>query len=228
MRIEAQGVLFDLDGTLVDSAGDLGAAADQLRTERGLPPLGIDRYRSMAGAGARGMLGVAFGITPDHPDFIDLREEFFQNYERRLTVLTRSFEGVAELIAVLQAHGLRWGVVTNKPSRFSVPLTRALPELGSSGALVSGDTTPHTKPHPAPLIEGARMLGLAPAACVYVGDDERDIVAGRAAGMSTVAACYGYLGQGADTAQWGADATIDAPLSLLSLLGLVYSKAGLK
>lgn len=228
MRVEPRGVLFDLDGTLVDSAGDLGAAADQLRTDRGLHPLGIDRYRSMAGAGARGMLGVAFGITPEHPDFGSLREEFFRNYELRLTVLTRTFDGVPELIAALQARGLRWGVVTNKPSRFSVPLTRALPVFDSSGALVSGDTTPHTKPHPAPLIEGARRLGVAPSDCVYVGDDERDVVAGRAAGMKTVAARYGYLGQGADTTQWGADAAIDTPLSLLSVLGLVYCGAGLK
>lgn len=228
MRPDVRGVLFDLDGTLVDSAGDLGAAADQLRIDRGMPGLGLAAYRSMAGAGARGMLGVAFGITPDHADFAGLREEFFQHYERRLTMLTRPFDGVAELVATLNAHGLSWGVVTNKPARFSEPLTRAMPEFRSSGALVSGDTTPHTKPHPAPLYEGARLLGLAPTSCVYVGDDARDIVAGRAAGMMTVAANYGYLGPDAQTTQWGADAVIDAPLSLLSVLGLVYSAAGLK
>ncbi|WP_326533427.1 HAD-IA family hydrolase [Pseudorhodoferax sp.] len=228
MPAELKAVLFDLDGTLVDSASDLGAAADQLRTDRGLPPLGLASYRSMAGAGARGMLGVAFGITPDHPDFPLLREEFFQKYERRLTELTRPFEGVAALVEQLGASGLRWGVVTNKPSRFSEPLTRGMALFASSGVLVSGDTTPYTKPHPAPLLEAARVLGVEPGACVYVGDDARDIVAGQAAGMMTVAACYGYLGQSADTAQWGADAAIDAPMDLLSVLALATAQTGLK
>nr|WP_145546131.1 HAD-IA family hydrolase [Variovorax boronicumulans] len=224
---ELKAVLFDLDGTLVDSAGDLGAAADQLRTDRGLPPLGLAAYRAMAGAGARGMLGVAFGMAPDHPDFPLLREEFFQNYERRLTQLTRPFDGVVPLVEKLHARGLRWGVVTNKPSRFSVPLTAGMALFARSGVLVSGDTTPYTKPHPAPLLEAARVLEVDPAACIYVGDDARDIVAGRAAGMATVAACYGYLGP-VDTAEWGADAAIDAPLGLLSVLDLAIEPNGLK
>lgn len=227
MRAELRAVLFDLDGTLVDSAGDLGAAADQLRTDRGLPALGLAGYRAMAGAGARGMLGVAFGITPDHPDFPALREEFFQVYERRLTELTRPFDGVAALVEGLLARGLCWGVVTNKPSRFSEPLTRGMALFSSSGVLVSGDTTPHAKPHPAPLLAAAQALGVPPSACVYVGDDARDIVAGKAAGMATVAACYGYLGQGADPAAWGADARIDAPLDLFSVLALETAPSGL-
>lgn len=228
MPADCKAVLFDLDGTLVDSAPDLGAAADELRAARGLPALGLPSYRAMAGAGARGMLGVAFGITPDHPEFPDLREAFFQNYERRLTVLTRPFDGVLPLLAGLQARGLRWGVVTNKPSRFAAPLTRAMDWFAGSAVLVSGDTTPFTKPHPGPLLEAARVLDMDPSSCVYVGDDARDIVAGKAAGMATVAACYGYLGPAADTAQWGADATIAAPLDLLSVLDLAMSPGGLK
>lgn len=228
MRSEIHAVLFDLDGTLVDSAGDLGAAADRLRTDRGLPALGLDRYRSMAGAGARGMLGVALGITPDDPTFPDLREEFFRNYEARLTHLTRPFEGVEDLIRRLRDRGLPWGVVTNKAERFSVPLTRAIALFDSAGVLVSGDTTPHAKPHPAPLLEAARVLGVAPEFCLYVGDDERDVLAGRAAGMATVAACYGYLGESARPAQWGADAVIDVPMDLLPLLDLAMPAAGLK
>ncbi|AEG92457.1 candidate phosphoglycolate phosphatase [Ramlibacter tataouinensis TTB310] len=211
-------MLFDLDGTLIDSAPDLGAAADQMRTDRGLASLPLERYRPMAGAGARGMLGIAFGMGPEHPDFPAMREEFFRNYERRMTQLTYAFQGVAELIAALQHRGLAWGVVTNKSMRFTGPLTRAMPLFAGARAVVGGDSTPHAKPHPAPLLEAARQLGLPPAACVYVGDDERDIVAGRAAGMPTVAATYGYLGSNADTVAWGADARIGSPLDLLPLL----------
>ncbi len=211
-------VLFDLDGTLIDSAPDLGAAADQLRTDRGLPSLPLEAYRPLAGAGARGMLGVAFGMTPDHPEYEALREEFFVNYERRMTRLTRAFDGIAEMLESLVACGLAWGVVTNKSMRFAGPLTRQMPLFATAGAVVGGDSTPHAKPHPAPLLEGARLLGLGPQQCLYVGDDERDIVAGRAAGMSTVAALYGYLGSQTDVAAWGADACIEMPLTLLDLL----------
>lgn len=211
-------VLFDLDGTLIDSAPDLGAAADQMRLDRGLPSLPYERYRPMAGAGARGMLGEAFGVTPEHPEFAALREEFFRNYERRLTQATTVFEGVPELLEQLLGRRLRWGVVTNKSARFTEPLTRAMPLFGSASAIVSGDTTPHAKPHPEPLFEAARRLGVAPDRCIYVGDDERDITAGLAAGMGTVAASYGYLGQRADTARWGAHAEIKSPLQLLQWL----------
>jgi phosphoglycolate phosphatase len=215
-QIEA--VLFDLDGTLIDSAPDLGAAADKMRTDRGLPSLPLADYRPMAGAGARGMLGVAFGLTPEDPRFADLKEEFFRNYEACMTERTYAFEGVAELIRSLDRAGLGWGVVTNKSQRFTLPLTRQMPLFGTAKTIVSGDTTPHAKPHPAPLLEAARQLGLDPARCVYVGDDERDIVAGRAAGMPTVAAAYGYLGAKGDTLAWKADATIGSPDELLNLL----------
>jgi N-acetyl-D-muramate 6-phosphate phosphatase len=211
-------VLFDLDGTLIDSAPDLGAAADKLRTDRGLPSLPYQDYRPMAGAGARGMLQVAFGMTPEHPDFLSLREEFFVNYEACMTERTYAFEGVGELIEQLTRRQLVWGVVTNKSKRFTEPLTRAMPLFASARAVVSGDTTPHSKPHPEPLLEAARRLALAPERCLYVGDDERDIVAGHAAGMRTVAATYGYLGQKTDVASWGAHARINSPLGLLQLL----------
>jgi N-acetyl-D-muramate 6-phosphate phosphatase len=211
-------VLFDLDGTLIDSAPDLGAAADAMRLKRGLPSLPLENYRHMAGAGARGMLGIAFGIAPGHADFAALREEFFAAYEQCMTERTHAFDGVADLIAQLSSRRIPWGVVTNKAARFAVPLTQTMPLFATSGALVCGDTTPYAKPHPAPMFEAARRLGLPPQHCVYVGDDERDIVAGLAAGMATVAATYGYLGARADTSQWGAHATIDAPLDLLTLL----------
>lgn len=215
---QAQAVLFDLDGTLIDSAPDLGAAADRMRVERGLPSLPLERYRPMAGAGARGMLGVAFGITPDDPDFADLREEFFRNYENCMTQRTYAFDGVPELIAQLVTLGLRWGVVTNKAMRFTGPLTRGMSLFATAAAVVAGDSTPHAKPHPAPLLEAARQLDLSPSQCIYVGDDERDVVAGLAAGMGTVAARYGYLGSNADASLWGAHAHIENPLDLLPLL----------
>ena len=211
-------VLFDLDGTLIDSAPDLGAAADQMRLNRGLLSLPSADYRPMAGSGARGMLGVAFGITPDHEDFEIFKEEFFRNYEACMTERTYAFDGVVDLIAKLDQAGLKWGVVTNKSERFALPLTRAMTFFKTAQTIVGGDTTPHAKPHPAPLLEAARRIGVAPEKCVYVGDDERDIIAGRAARMSTVAAAYGYLGASHETAHWKADATIQTPGQLLQLL----------
>lgn len=219
MWTQIRAVLFDLDGTLIDSAPDLGAAADKMRIDRGLPSLPYESYRPMAGAGARGMLGVGFGLTPESPEFPAMREEFFQNYERCMTQRTYAFEGVAELIVSLQAASMVWGVVTNKSMRFTDPLTRQMPLFASAGAIVSGDTTPHAKPHPAPLLEAAARMGLSPQHCIYVGDDERDIIAGKAAGMKTVAACYGYLGESSETAHWQADAQINSPMELLKLLG---------
>ena len=213
-----EAVLFDLDGTLIDSAPDLGAAADQMRTDRGLPPLPLERYRPMAGAGARGMIGVAFGLTPEDPGYNALREEFMANYERCMTARTYAFAGIPELIEQLLQRDLAWGVVTNKIERFTLPLTGAMPLFASAGAIVGGDTTPHPKPHPAPLFEAARRLGLEPQRCLYVGDDERDIVAGLAAGMGTVAATYGYLGAQGDVSAWGAHASINSPTELLQLL----------
>ena len=213
-----QAVLFDLDGTLIDSAPDLGAAADKLRTDQGLPSLPLERYRPLAGAGARGMLKVAFDMDPTHADYEELREAFFRNYEAAMTVRTYAFDGVPELLTHLQNQGLRWGVVTNKMARFTDPLTQAMPLFSSASVIISGDTTPHAKPHPEPLFEAARRLGLSPSHCVYVGDDERDIVAGRAAGMPTVAANYGYLGEKTDVAAWQADWQIQTPLELLQIL----------
>lgn len=211
-------VLFDLDGTLIDSAPDLGAAADKMRTDRGLPSLPLDHYRAMAGAGARGMLGIAFSMTPDHPEFPAMREEFFVNYENCMTQRTYAFEGVMEMIGELGRLGLPWGVVTNKAMRFTLPLTRQMSLFASAAAVVCGDTTPHAKPHPAPLLEAARQMQIEPSRCIYVGDDERDIAAGLAAGMPTVAATYGYLGSNANTMAWGAHARIESPFDLLPLL----------
>jgi phosphoglycolate phosphatase len=215
-----QAVLFDLDGTLIDSAPDLGAAVDKMRVARGMSSLPLSHYRHMAGAGARGMIALAFGWTPDHPEYEQLKEEFFVNYESCMTERTFAFQGVAELIQSLERMQMLWGVVTNKSKRFAEPLTQAMPLFANAAVVISGDTTPHAKPHPAPLLEAAKRLGVDPAACVYVGDDERDIVAGHAAQMKTVAATYGYLGAQSDVTQWQAHAQIDSPEQLLKLLNV--------
>ena len=216
--VAVQAVLFDLDGTLIDSAPDLGAAADKMRVDRGMLSLPLASYRPMAGAGARGMLSIAFDMTPDHVDFGVFREEFFSNYEQCMTQRTYVFDGVQELIASLDVLGMPWGVVTNKSARFTEPLTRAMPLFKSARTVISGDTTPYAKPHPEPLFEAARRMAVDPVRCLYVGDDERDIVAGLAAGMGTVAAAYGYLGQETDLSKWCAHATINSPQALLQLL----------
>lgn len=220
MQRSIRAILFDLDGTLIDSAPDLGAAADQMRVARGLPSLPMADYRPFAGSGARGMLRVAFGMQPEDAEFPTMREEFFQNYERRMTQDTTVFDGVSDMLASIVARQLHWGVVTNKSKRFTEPLSRQMALFASAGAVVSGDTTPHAKPHPEPLLEAARRIGVAPQDCVYVGDDERDIIAGRAAGMHTVAAVYGYLGEKQSVAHWEADDVINSPHELLKRLKL--------
>ena len=213
-------VLFDLDGTLIDSALDLALAADEMRVARGLPSLPAAVYRASAGSGARGMLAVAFGLTPHHQDFAALREEFLDRYERRLTRLTRPFEQVEELLATLNHRGVAWGVVTNKHRRFTLPLAPTMPMFRRPGGIVSGDSTPYSKPHPTPILEAMRQLDVEAGDCLYVGDDERDMLAGRAAGVATVAAGYGYLGPDASIERWPADAVIHRPADLLKLIDL--------
>ncbi|MFG6431232.1 HAD family hydrolase [Roseateles sp. LYH14W] len=211
-------VLFDLDGTLIDSAEDLARAANAMRAKRGLTPLPLAQYRPHGGSGARGMLGQAFAIGPGQSGYDELKREFLDRYEALMYDSTHPFAGIAAELAGLAAVGLAWGVVTNKAERFALPLTTAL-RLGAQ-AVVGGDTTGHAKPHPAPLLEAARRLGVAPQACLYVGDDERDVIAGRAAGMTTAVAAWGYLGPEADHSRWGADIVLTEPGELLKQLGL--------
>lgn len=218
MRRVRPAVLFDLDGTLIDSAPDLAGAANDLRAEHGLPPLPYERLRPMVGSGARGMVGVAFGRSPGDEGFDALRTAFLARYETRMLQLTRVFDDMQPVLAALEAAAVPWGIVTNKHRRFAAPVVAGLGL--KAAALVCGDTTPHAKPHPAPLLEGARLLGQAPASCIYVGDDLRDIQAGRAAGMPVLAAAWGYLGDGEGVEAWGADAVLGAPSALLNWLQL--------
>lgn len=207
-------VLFDLDGTLVDSAPDLAGTANDMLLARGREPVPSERLRAHAGSGARGMLGAAFGLRPGDADYAVLRDEFHDRYEQRMLEATAVFAEVWAMLDAVEARGVPWGIVTNKSLRFAEPMTRALGLAARAAALVGGDSTPHTKPHPAPLLEAARRLGLEPSACAYVGDDERDMIAGRAAGMWTIAAAWGYLGPGADPQAWPADEVAAGPAAL--------------
>ena len=213
-------VLFDLDGTLADTAPDLAGAVNRMRVRRGLPVLGVDLLRPVASAGARGMLRVGLQVTPDMPEFDSLRTEFLDEYERALDIESRLFDRVDALLRDLQAAGLAWGVVTNKAMRFTEPVLSALGLHTHAAVVIAGDTTPHPKPHPAPLLEACRRLGQAPWEAIYVGDDLRDVQAARAAGMPSVAAGYGYLGEHPDVHAWAADAVISSPEELLGLLEL--------
>ncbi len=213
-----QAIFFDLDGTLIDSAPDLAAAADKLRTDRGMPSIAYERYRPMAGAGARGMLAIAFEMKPDHADYEAFREEFYVNYESNLTAKTIAFSGISQLLASIRSKNMPWGIVTNKSKRFTEPLVLQMPLLHGASAVISGDSTAHTKPHPEPVLAAARAAGMDPKHCWYVGDDRRDIESGRAAGMATIAANWGYLGEHA-VHDWGADVVAEQPAQLLELLG---------
>lgn len=211
-------VLFDLDGTLADSAGDLALALNRVRADAGLPPVPDAHLRAHASSGARGLLQAGMGISPGHADYDALREAFLAHYTTCLAETTRLFDGVAALLDGIEARGLPWGIVTNKHTRFTQPVVTALALAPRAGVVVSGDTTPHAKPHPAPLLHAAQVLRVAPGECVYVGDDLRDVEAGRAAGMPTIVAGYGYMGTGGDPANWQATGTIIHPLDLLDWL----------
>jgi phosphoglycolate phosphatase len=219
-RSQVQVVLFDLDGTLVDSAPDLAGAANDLRAAHGLPPLPLEELRPMVSAGARGMLQLAFGSAPGDEGYEDLRSRFLSIYEQRLLQLTRIFDEMLPVLDVLEQAGLRWGIVTNKALRYTQPIVAGLGVAARAAAVVGGDSTPHSKPHPAPLHEAARQARVAAKRCVYVGDDLRDIQAGRAAGMATAAAAWGYLGLGEPVHAWGADIVLNKPPELLKWLGL--------
>lgn len=215
-----EAVLFDLDGTLADTAPDLGAVANQLRIEAGLAPLPLIALRPHASSGVRGMLGLAFGLQPGDPDYDRYSERFLAHYEKRLCVDTRLFDEVLDLLDALEERGIKWGIVTNKRSRYTNPLVSELGLADRAACIVSGDSTPNPKPAPDALHLACEISSVRPARCIYVGDDLRDIVAGRSAGMRTVAAAYGYLGQSVAVNDWNADAIINRPAELLGLLAV--------
>jgi N-acetyl-D-muramate 6-phosphate phosphatase len=216
-RHRIRAVLFDFDGTLADTATDLGNALNRMRIERGLASLPISDMRPHASSGARGLLRIGFGIQPGDADYTAMRETFLNYYSERVCVDTRLFPGVSELLRSLDAIGIAWGIVTNKPTRFTLAILSTL-QL-TPACTVCGDTTPHPKPHPAPLLLAAERLGLASQSCCYVGDDLRDIQAARAAQMRAVAVEYGYTGtDNGNPATWNADVLIAHPRELIAHL----------
>ena len=213
-----KGMLFDLDGTLADTAPDLGFALNRQREIHRLPTLPLQAIRPYVSQGGRGLMKIGFDLTPEDADFISMREEFLDLYAKRLCHETRLFPGIAELLCELEKRGLPWGVVTNKIERFTLPLLEKLQLAERAACIVSGDTCSNFKPHPEPLLHASREMGVPAGDCVYVGDDERDVQAARAAKMQVVVVLYGYLGNGAHPEGWGADALINSPQELLRYL----------
>lgn len=211
-------VLFDLDGTLADTAGDLGFALNLQLQERGLAAIPDELIRPHASSGARGLLRLGFSLEADAPEFQAMRSEFLDLYAENLTRTTSLYPGIAEMLDGVEGRGLRWGIVTNKPERFTFPLLEALNLHRRPACVVGGDTVARPKPDPAPLLHACTLLNQPPATCIYVGDDERDVVAATAAGMHSVVALYGYLGADSDPRSWGANVCIEEPRDLLAFL----------
>ncbi len=220
MKLHPACVLFDLDGTLVDTAPDLAYAANQVRVEHGLTALPVGDYRSSASGGARGMLKVALDVEPDTLGYAALKDSFLQHYRSHLAHDSCLFPGVADLLLRLQHNGIRWGIVTNKVGSLTQPLVQALDLVRNASCIVSGDCTPNPKPAPDPILLAARQSGFAPRDCIYVGDDLRDIQAGAAAGMRTVAAAWGYLGLHPNPHDWNADIVVETPAELFEMIEL--------
>ena len=211
-------VLFDLDGTLADTAPDLARALNRVRAANDLAPVPAELARPYTSSGARGLLKVGFGLDPGDERYEALRLQFLDFYAAEICVDTRLFDGMAELLDQLDRDRLPWGVVTNKAERFTFPLLQGLRLDERAACVVGGDTAARAKPHPDPLLHAAAALQLAPSACLYVGDDLRDVQAARAAGMRVIAAKYGYLGDGGAIETWQADAIIDHPREVLDYL----------
>lgn len=211
-------ILFDLDGTLVDTAHDLAYALNLQRQRHGMAFLPLDVIRPYASHGSSGLLSVGFNLSPDDEGFGSMREEYLALYDQVLTRKPILFEGVAELLTALDKDTVLWGVVTNKPRRFTQPLLESIGLLGRAACVVSGDDAPRPKPYPDTLLLACEQAGIDPQQCWYVGDAERDIQAGKAAGMQTVVALYGYLGVEDHPEEWGADIFVNSPLELLELV----------
>lgn len=217
-ELRPQAVLFDLDGTFADTAPDLGAALNRLREEAGMPPVPLETLRPFVSQGVRGMLHIGFGMRPEDAGYRERYDRFLVHYQRDLCNGTRLFEGIGELVDALEATDIAWGIVTNKSQRFTLPLMDALGYARRAACIVSGDSAPRAKPHANPMQLACALAEVEPEATLFVGDDIRDIAAGRVVGMTTVAATYGYLGDGGPVDQWGADHLADTPSAITALI----------
>ena len=211
-------VLLDLDGTFADTAPDLGAALNHLLNLHGRPPLPLETIRPQASHGSLGLLKLGFNIGPNAPSFANLRDAFLDYYASHICVHTTLFPGMAELIEILEQRGLPWGIVTNKPHRFTLPLMQALGYAQRAACLISGDTCTRAKPFPDSLLKASELLKIAPKLCLYLGDDKRDMEAAQAAGMRCIIARYGYNGSLKEISNWPAQGGIDLPSQLLQYL----------
>ena len=218
-------VLFDLDGTLLDTAPDMARALNRLRSARGLHALPFDRIRPLVSHGAAAMIRIGFALEPEDPGFAELRQQFLEIYRADLAAETVLFSGMDAVLSQLESSSVPWGVVTNKPAWLTEPLMIELDLFKRAACVISGDTTPRRKPDPEPLMHACRVVGVEPNRTVYVGDAERDIVAGKRAGMKTVAARFGYLDAFEEPESWEADAIIGKPEDLLRWLYRCISQA---
>ncbi len=219
MTRAAASILFDLDGTLADTAPDLALALNNVLAEQGLPPLPLAQVRPAASHGAMAMLRVAMPHTPDET-LLPLRDRFIFHYRANLVRHTTLFPGTLDMLTALERCGLTWGIVTNKVAHLTEPLLEALNLRHRAACVVCGDTTAHAKPHPAPLLHACDLLGCDPADTVYVGDSSNDVEAARRAGMRVVVASYGYMDGTDNPKQWAPDLIIDCPADLLAWDGL--------
>ena len=217
-KTKTEAVLFDLDGTFADTAPDLGAALNHVRELHQLPPIPLEVSRLQASHGSAGLIKLGFNVEPNAAEFPALRDALLAHYTAHICYRTTLFTGMLELINTLETRGLPWGIVTNKPHRFTMPLMQALGYAERAACIISGDTCAHAKPHPEPLLHAAKSIKIAPQNCLYLGDDKRDMDAGRAAGMKTLIALFGYIDPKADLKSWQANASIATPLELLTYL----------
>jgi len=211
-------VLFDLDGTLADTAPDLAFALNQVLIENGRAPLPFEAIRPVVSHGGIALTRLGFGLEPEHPDFAPLRQRLLEIYRENIARETRLFPGMDELLAHIEENGMNWGVITNKPGWLTEPLLDALGLTSRAACIVSGDSCENRKPHPQPILHGCRLAGSEVRECVYVGDAQRDIEAGRRAGMQTLVALFGYIGEQDQPGQWQADALLDTPQAIITWL----------
>lgn len=212
-------VLFDLDGTLADTALDLGAALNRLLKEKGMPEVAMEKIRPIASHGANGLIQLGAGVHPEHPEHAQWRQAYLDEYAKDYTSQTILFAGINELIADLVAEGVRWGIITNKPERFTHGVVEKLGFACPPEVVVCGDTCAEAKPSVLPMHYACDQLGVAPEACLYVGDAERDMEAGKKAGMSTVLVSWGYIAPDDKVEEWLVDARVDTPDEIKGLLG---------